>query len=154
NPTQTPAQIPAAGQEQEIVARPIPPRSVGLDPGKVVKWRLRDPILAALDKNVDIELQRENVRLMQYDLISAQGVSDPVTTSRILYNKSASPNSFRFSGSSANSITSDTLTYNFGATKNFERWGSFVTANFNNQRSVTNTNNLSTQYTPGLTFTI
>jgi HAE1 family hydrophobic/amphiphilic exporter-1 len=154
NPTQTPAQIPAAGQEQEIVARPIPPRSVGLDPGKIVKWTLRDTVLAALEKNVDIELQRENVRLMQYDLISAYGVYDPVTTSRILYNKSESPNSFRFSGSSANSINSDTLTYNFGATKNIERWGSFLTANFNNSRSVTNTNNLTTQYSPSLQFTI
>src|SRR5262245_10560215 len=45
------------------VSRPIPQRSVGLDPGKVVRWNLRDAVLAALAKNVDIELERENVRL-------------------------------------------------------------------------------------------
>src|SRR5262245_4240730 len=102
-------------KEQEIVARPIPQRTIGLTPGKVVKWTLRDAIMNALEKNVDIQLQQENVRLMQYDLIAAQGFYDPVTTSRILYNKSASPNSFRFSGSDAAALTSDTLTYNFGA---------------------------------------
>jgi HAE1 family hydrophobic/amphiphilic exporter-1 len=159
-PQQQPTQTTPSAQPQQpemnpqdIVSRPIPARTIGLDPGKVVKWSLRDAIMAALDKNVDIDLQRENVRLMQYDLISYQGVYDPVTTSRILYNKSTSPNAFRFSGTDANSVTSDTLTYNFGATKNFERWGSFATANFNNQRSVTNTNNLTTQYSPSLNFT-
>jgi HAE1 family hydrophobic/amphiphilic exporter-1 len=142
-------------KEQEIVARPIPPRTIGLEPGKVVKWTLRDAIMTALDKNVDIQLQQENVRLMQYDLIAAQGFYDPTTTSTILYNKSTRPTSFRAAGTEGtNTISSDTITYNFGARKNFERWGSFVTADFNNARSVTNTNTLTTQYSPSLTFQI
>src|SRR5215813_11957729 len=142
----------SAIQTQNIVARPIPLRTVGLEPGKVKQWSLRDAIMTALDNNVDIELERENVRLMQYDLISAQGFYDPTTTSTIIYNKSASPNSFRFSGTDSATITTDALTYNFGASKSFERWGSIVSANFNNQRLVSNTNNLTTQYQPALTF--
>ncbi|MGH9936881.1 MAG: TolC family protein, partial [Blastocatellia bacterium] len=147
-----PAQIPPI-QEQQIVARPVPRRTVGLEPGKVVKWALRDAITTALEKNIDIELERENVRLMQYDLIAAQGFYDPTTTSTILYNKSIRATSFRAAGvDTGNTITSDALTYNFGATKNFERWGSFVQADFNNSRSVSNTNTLTTQYSPTLTF--
>ena len=147
-----PAQIPPI-QEQQIVARPIPPRTVGLEPGKVVKWTLRDAITNALEKNIDIELERENVRLMQYDLIAAQGFYDPTTTSTILYNKSIRATSFRAAGvDTGNTITSDSLTYNFGATKNFERWGSFVQADFNNSRNVSNTNTLTTQYSPSLAF--
>jgi len=140
-------------QEQQIVARPIPPRTVGLEPGKVVKWTLRDAITTALEKNIDIELERENVRLMQYDLIAAQGFYDPTTTSTILYNKSTQATSFRAAGlDQGNTISRDSLTYNFGATKNFERWGSLVTADFNNQRLVSNTSTLTTQYSPSLLF--
>src|SRR5262249_53124023 len=113
---------------------------------------LKDAILAALDKNVEIELEKETVRFTQYELISAQGYYDPTTTSRILYNKSIFPNIQRFTGSSADTINNDTLTYNFGAGKNFERWGSILNASFNNQRQVSNTANLSTAYSPTLTF--
>lgn len=139
-------------QIQDIVARPIPERTVGLEPGKIVKWTQKDAILAALDKNIDIELEREKVRMTQYDLIVAQGFYDPTTTSRILYNRAANPNAARFSGTDSNAISNQALIYNFGATKNLERWGSFVSANFNNQRLVSNTNNLSTLYSPSLTF--
>ena len=137
---------------KEIVARPIPERTVGLEPGKIVKWTLRDAILAALEKNVDIQLEQENVRFTQYDLIAAQGFYDPVTTSTILYNKSIIPNVARFTGSNSNTINNDTITYNFGASKYFERWGSLVSANFNNSRQISNQSNLSTAYSPGLRF--
>jgi len=137
---------------KEIVARPIPERTVGLEPGKIVKWTLRDAILAALEKNVDIQLEQENVRFTQYDLIAAQGFYDPTTTSTILYNKSIIPNVARFTGSNSNTINNDTITYNFGASKYFERWGSLISANFNNSRQISNQSNLSTAYSPGLRF--
>src|SRR5262245_31288576 len=76
-------------QTQEIVARPVPKRTVGLEPGKVVRWTLRDAILAAYEKNVDIELERENVRMFQYDLISFQGFYDPNVTSSFSYTSSS-----------------------------------------------------------------
>jgi HAE1 family hydrophobic/amphiphilic exporter-1 len=141
-------------QIQEIVARPIPERTVGLEPGKIVKWSLKDAILAALDKNVDIQLEQENVRFTQYDLIAAQGFYDPTTTSTILYNKSIIPNIARFTGADTDTINQDSLTYNFGANKYLERWGSFVSANFNNQRQISNTSNLSTSYSPSLSFRV
>src|SRR5262249_48823924 len=78
-------------QIQDIVARPIPERTVGLEPGKIVRWTQKDAILAALDRNVDIDLEREKVRMTQFDLIAAQGFYDPTATSTLLYNKSASP---------------------------------------------------------------
>ncbi len=150
-----PAQQPTSTiQTQDIVARPIPPRTVGLEPGKIKRWSLRDAIMTALDNNVEIELERENVRLMQYDLIAAQGFYDPAVTSTVLYNKSIQPTSFRAAGLDAgeNTITRDAITYNFGGSKNFERWGSVVSADFNNSRSVSNTSTLTTAYSPNLTF--
>jgi HAE1 family hydrophobic/amphiphilic exporter-1 len=143
----------ASIQIQDIVARPIPERTVGLEPGKVVRWMLRDAILAALEKNVEIELEKENVRMIQYDLIAAQGFYDPTTTSTILYNKSITPTSFRAAGvDGGNTITRDELSYDFGIRKNFERWGSVLQADFVNSRLVSNTNTLTTQYTPAMQF--
>jgi outer membrane protein TolC len=140
-------------QVQDIVARPIPERTVGLEPGKIVKWSLKDAIMAALEKNVDIQLQQENVRFTQFNLIAAQGYYDPAVTSSMLYNKSAQPTTFRASGVAAgNTISQDSLTYNVGGTQNFQRWGSVLTANFNNSRVVSNTNTLTTQYSPNLQF--
>src|SRR5262245_41476746 len=66
-----PAAQSSQSQDQQPVARPIPQRTVGLEPGKVVKWGLRDAILMALENNPDIELERSNARLAQYDLFAA-----------------------------------------------------------------------------------
>lgn len=136
------------------VSRPIPPRTVGLDPGKVVNWTLRDAVIKALENNVDIELERENVRLAQYDIAAAQGVYDPTTTSTILYNAAQSPNTFRFSGVSVDTQANNRLTYNFGARKNLEKYGTYLQADFNNSRSTSNSSNFSPQYSPNLAFNI
>jgi outer membrane protein len=148
----TQATSPSTIDVQSIVARPIPERTIGLEQGKVVRWTLKDAILAALEKNVDIELERETVRFTQYDLIAAQGVYDPVTSSRILYNRSIFPNVGRFTGTDTDTVNNNSLTYNFGATKQFERWGNTLIANFNNQRQISNQSNLSTSYSPSLQF--
>jgi len=139
-------------QTQDIVARPVPERTTGLEPGKIVKWTLKDAILAALENNVDIQLEQENVRFVQYDLIAAQGFYDPTATSRIEFNKNIIPNVGRFTGSSADTVSSDTLTYNFGASKNIERGGGVLFANFNNRRQTSNNSNLLTSYSPGMSF--
>ncbi|MDQ3009410.1 MAG: TolC family protein [Acidobacteriota bacterium] len=155
---QQPATSPAAQQTppatSSIVSRPIPLRSVGLDPSKVVRWTLRDAVTAALAKNVDIELERENVRLQQYDLIAAQGFYDPAAVSTIQYNRSSTPNAFRFSGTDSSAISRDSVTFNGGLRKNFERYGTSLQADFNNQRLGSNTNNLQVQYSPAFTASI
>jgi outer membrane protein len=142
----------ASIQTQDIVARPVPERTTGLDPGKIVKWTLKDAILAALENNVDIQLEQENVRFVQYDLIAAQGFYDPAVTSRIEFNKNIVPNVGRFTGSSDDTVSSDTLIYNFGASKNIERGGGILFANFNNRRQTSNNSNLLTSYSPGMSF--
>jgi HAE1 family hydrophobic/amphiphilic exporter-1 len=145
---------PAENIQLPPVTRALPQRTSGLDANKVVRWSLRDAILAALDNNVDIELERQNVRLAQYDITAAQGFYDPTTTSRILYNAAQRPNTFRFSGSALDTVSSNTLNYDFGARKNFEKWGTSATADFNNQRNTSNTANFTPLYTPTLSFNI
>jgi outer membrane protein len=153
NPAQNPAQNPGQiGGQTPPLSRPIPDRTVGLEPGKVVRWTMRDAIMAALDKNADIEIERENVKLAQFDLFSAKGVYDPLTSSNINYNGLTQPNAARFSGanSAQPSITNNTFTYNFGLQQLIEKGGSTLTVNFNNQRLASNVSNFTTQFSPRL----
>src|SRR5262245_31934585 len=157
--------MPAAAQDtqatqstpidtKDIVARPIPQRTVGLEPGKIVKWTLRDAILAAYEKNVDIELEKENVRMIQYDLIAAQGFYDPTVTSSTFYNSFGRATAARDQGlqQGNSTITSKSLGYNFGATKNVERWGGILQADFFNSRVSSNQSALNTEYRPAFSF--
>jgi outer membrane protein len=144
----------AAIQTQDIVARPIPKRTVGLEPGKIVRWTLRDAILAALEKNVEIDLERENTRMLQYDLIATQGFYDPRTTSEIFYNRSSRATAARDQGlvGNDNTISNRSLTYNFGVTKNLERWGGILQADFSNVRASSNQSTLTSEYRPSMVF--
>lgn len=155
-PTPTVPQSQPAAQDipNPSLSRPIGERTVGLDPGKVVRWTMRDAILAALDKNVDIELERENVRLAQWDVIAAQGVYDPLTSSFVGYNSNTSANTRQFSGTDATTTTSNTISYNFGWQQLIQKTGGSYQANFNNQRNTNNFGVLSPQYNPQLNFSI
>ncbi len=144
---------PQQPNQDKPVARPVPTRTVGLQPGKVVRWTLRDAILAALEKNIDIEVERHNVRLAQFDLFAAQGFYDPVTSSTVFYNARRSPNTFIFSGSTQNFVENNNLTYNFSFVQQVERTGGNLQVNFDNQRVTSNTNNFTPQYSPSLTAT-
>jgi outer membrane protein len=149
NPAQTTGQT---SPQTPPLSRPVPDRMVGLEPGKVVRWTMRDAIMAALDKNADIEIERENVKLAQFDLFSAQGIHDPLVSSNIGYNALNQPNSNRFSGvnSAQAAIKSNTLNYNFGLQQYIEKGGSTLAVNFNNQRLQSNSTNFTTSFSPRL----
>lgn len=147
--------VPAMAQDpQQPVARPIPQRTVGLEAGNVVRWTLRDAIISALEKNVDIELERENVRLAGYDIVSAKGFYDFNTGASFLYESAKRPNTFPFSGTTDNFTLNDTTTFNFTAFKNIEKYGSRVDASFSNRRVANNVNLFSPQYSPVLTVNL
>jgi outer membrane protein TolC len=153
-PPQQPTQQPTTQESPE--SPPIPPRSIGLTPGKVVRWTKHDAILAALENNVDIEFEKTNVRMAQWDLLEAQGVYDPMTRSGIRYASAARPNIFAFSGVDTDvaSTVENTYAYNLGVEQYIEKTGGFYTVGFDSARLASNTNTLSLNYTPSLEFTI
>ncbi len=141
-------------QDAQPVARPIPQRTVGLEPGKVVRWTLREAILAVLDNNPDIELERSNVRLAQYDLFAAEGVYDRASTAGISYNSFTQGNTRLFSGTTSTTTSQQQFTYNTGLQQLIERGGGSYAINFNNQRNTNNFGTLSPQYNPQLNFNL
>jgi HAE1 family hydrophobic/amphiphilic exporter-1 len=158
--TPQPPATQQSGQDQtsplNIQARPIPTRTVGLDPGKVVRWTLKDAILAALENNPDIELERVNVRRAQFDLFAAQGFYDPAATSGISYSSRIIPNTSRNTGLGSNipDINFQTVNYNFGFQQYYERTGGFYSIAFNNSRTTSNQATLTPNYQPSLSFNI
>lgn len=141
---------PAFSQTPQPMSKPIPQRTVGLEPGKVVRWTLRDAVLAALEKNVDIELERENVKLAGFDIVAARGVYDLTTAATFNYESAKRPNSFPFSGTTDNFTLNDTTTYNTSLVQNIQKYGSRVEGFFQNRRVANNVNLFSPQYIPVL----
>ena len=96
-----PAATQTGAQDQQTTqaptSRPIPQRTIGLQPGKVANWTLRDAILAALENNPDIEIERTKVRQAGFDLLSAEGAYDPVSTQGFSYRSTSQPNTRPFS---------------------------------------------------------
>lgn len=149
-------------QAPDIKPRAIPQRTVGVDPNKVFSWSLRDAIMAALERNVDIQLAREDVRLAEYDLYGARGVFDPSFTSTLSFSPQRFANvtpSAAITTPSGNVISGvgkvisiRTLTYNFGMNRAIEKGGGLFQAGFNNNRTNSNRSNFDPQYQPSLSF--
>jgi outer membrane protein len=160
-----PAQTPQTPQQQaplvtepmdQYVSRPIPKRSAGLEPGKIKAWTLRDAILAALENNPDIELERSNVRQAQFDVISAQGAYDPVSTPGISYFSQNNPNTRPFSGvgSDVNTLTNRSLGFNYAQNGLIYRTGGSYSLFYNNSRNTSNNSLFASNYNPSMNFTI
>lgn len=150
----TPRQTPPDNGMGAPLSRPLPTRTVGLDPDKVVSWTLRDAIVSALEKNVDIELERENVKLAGFDIIAAYGIYDLNSSTSTLYESAKRPNSFPFSGTTDNFTLNDTVTFNSSLVQNVQKYGSRVEGFFQNRRVANNVNLFSPQYTPVIGATL
>jgi outer membrane protein len=154
NPT-----LPAAQTQSQDklppVLRVIPQRTVGLEPGKSVRWTLRDAILAALENNPDFEIERSSVRQAGFDVISAEGAYDPVSTQGTAFTSTSQPNTRPFSGAEGSpSLTSKNINFNFGHRGLIYRSGGDYAINFNNTRQSNNFSLFTSQYNPQLNFTI
>src|SRR5215510_9671425 len=141
----------AAPAQPATPSQPTPSHLAGVEADKIVRWTLKDAILAALEKNPDIEIARHNVRLSQFDILAAQGAYDPITSSTLNYASQKTPNVSRFSGSSQNFLQNDAFGYNLGYSKLVEGTGGSYQVNFNNSRLTSNAASLSTSYNPTLT---
>ncbi len=117
---------------------------------------LQEAIAMALQNNLDIEQNRQTVKISQYNLFSSQGVYDITSGSSINYRSQTFPVTSIFQGGNeSSSLTSKALTYNFTTEKFLEKGGGFYQVDFNNNRTTTSStaSTLTTQYNPQLTFT-
>ncbi len=145
-----------AGLAQDAVnpqSRSPSPQSdvrVGVDSTKRATLTLRDAMLMALENNRDIEVERLNVQMNEFDLRAAQGVYDPSLAATFYYDRRLIPATSIFaSGKTDNLIGTATLTQR-------TPWqGSSFQGVFDNNRATTANpfNELNPQYTTNLSFT-
>ena len=149
-PTPPPAPVPTVVPLKN--APPPSPAPPSAD--RTLNWTLRDAILAALQNNVDIEIERRNVRIAECNIRSAEGVYDTFLGATPSFNSTTQPNIGRFSGvsSSENATTSQTISVPLSVDQQIRLGGGHFQASFDNQRLTSNSGIVSPLYSPQLTF--
>jgi outer membrane protein TolC len=147
--------VPAVAIDYRADAQqPLPPLSrVGVDTNEQQPMTLREAIALALANNKDIEVARDNVRIAEYDLLSAHGAYDPRLSAQSYYEKIKTPATSFLSGASNAVDTAD-----FTATSRLEglapRFGGNYRLEFSSVRATSNSlfTALNPQYPTALTF--
>ncbi|HKE05534.1 MAG TPA: TolC family protein [Blastocatellia bacterium] len=140
------------GQDNPQSQNPNPQSEarIGVNPSKRVTLTLRDAMSMALEYNRDIEVERLNVRMNEFDLRAAQGFYDPNLAASLYYDHRVIPATSIFaSGKTGNVAGSATFTQR-------TPWqGSSITGVFDNNRATTDNLfvTLNPQYTTNLSFT-
>jgi outer membrane protein TolC len=128
---------------------------VGVDQTKRARLTLHDAITLALENNRDIEVERFNVQLNEFDLRGSYGAYDPVLTSSLYYDHSRLPVANIIAGGPDGGLKTDNLVGNAQLQQRIPWQGGSFSGQFNNDRATTSNlfNSLNPQYTSALNFT-
>ena len=146
--------VPAIAVDYKTATNPPLPSltRVGVDTTDQQPLSLRDAIALALKNNKDIEVARENVKIAEYDLITARGSYDPRLTAQNYFERIETPATSVLSGASR--LETDDLT----GTARFEglspKYGGSYHIDFSSVRLNSNSvfNVLNPSYPTALTF--
>ncbi|HEY6401028.1 MAG TPA: TolC family protein [Blastocatellia bacterium] len=111
---------------------------------------LKDAMSMALENNRDIEVERLNVQMNEFDVRAAQGFYDPSLATTLYYDRSQIPATSIFASGKTDGVIGDAT-----FTQRMPWQGSSVTGVFNNNRATTDNPfvTLNPQYTTNLKFT-
>jgi outer membrane protein TolC len=110
--------------------------------GPAVALTLDDAVKLALERNLDIAVQRLNPQLQDIAVANAQTIYHPTLTSTVNHNSiENAPTSQLQLSQGGGGVQSSTLTYNAGVIQNFRWGGGNVQATLNNNRQISNSNN-------------
>ncbi|MEQ1730281.1 MAG: TolC family protein, partial [Vicinamibacterales bacterium] len=116
-----------------------PARGGGTDARPTVALTLDDAVKLALDRNLDIAVQRLNPSTFDYSIANIQASYRPALTSQVSHLSNTNPSTQTISGAAAGTgIEQGTTNYNGGITQNI-RWGggSFLAQLNNNKQTTT-----------------
>jgi outer membrane protein len=131
--TSLPAASGAGGNAAQAVSG-----QVTQDARAVVHLTLDDAIKFALDRNLDIAVQRLNPQTFDFSLSNLQALYRPILTSNILQQSATTGSTSTTNGQAAGFATDvTTTTYNAGMTQSFPKFGGNVVVSLNNLRTNT-----------------
>jgi len=154
-PAEQPLQVPPIAIDYRANAtKPLPVLSrVGVDMNEQQPLTLHEAIVLALRNNKDIEVGRDNVKIAEYDLLSARGAYDPRLSAQSYYERIRTPATSFLSGASK------VETSDFTGTARMEglapKYGGNYRFDFSSVRQTSNSvfSVLNPQYPTALTFT-
>ncbi|HEX4950259.1 MAG TPA: TolC family protein [Blastocatellia bacterium] len=125
-----------------------PETRIGVDNTKRVPMTMREAVTLALENNRDIAIERENVRLNEWDVKASMGVYDPTISGTFGYQRVQTPVTSIFGAGTTTALTG---TANFNQRLQ-NRYGSIVQGTLNNNRATTDNpfNDLNPQITTSL----
>ena len=129
-----------------------PDRRVGVDPTKRAMLTLRDAMLMALENNRDIEVERLNVQLTEFDLRASQGFYDPSLIASFFYDRRNVPVANPLVGGSNAGLLTDNITGSATISQRIQQQGGLLQATYANDRATTQNvfNILNPQFTSTL----
>jgi outer membrane protein TolC len=112
--------------------------------GQVIELTLDDAVERALDRNLELAVERLNPQTFDLSLARIRAVYRPTLTSVFGQQSRINPPSSTLNG--GNIVDNDTTTYNMGITQSVPWAGANFTFNFNNNKQVSS--NLFSNYNP------
>lgn len=143
---QTPTPTPTPGDPTQpsfsTPPRPTPdPNRVGVDLGNPWSLTLQDAIDLTLRNNNNIDVSRNNVRINEYNLLSAKGVYDPFFNSQTYYESRTTPTASTIGGAVNGSVTQRQFYNDLGLSGFTPRFGGSYDVIFNQARTTTTNRN-------------
>jgi outer membrane protein len=117
----------------------------------VVRLSLDDAIKLALDRNLDISVQRLNPQTFDFSLASLRAAYKPTLTTALSQQSATNPSNSTVQGAQAGTgINTQTATYNGGLNQSLPWGGGSLTASLNNNRrlSTSRTATINPSYNP------
>lgn len=144
--------IPALAQEAAEKKSFAPESRIGVNTTKRVKMTMREAVTTALENNRDIAIERENVKLNEWDVKAAQGFYDPSITASLAYQRSNTPVTSIFGAGLTTGLVG-TAGYNQRVPN---KYGTIFQSTLNNNRATSESpfNDLNPQITTNLNFSL
>lgn len=145
-PVDTPTQDPTDPIFPTVAQKPLPPMPnltrLGVTSDNVVTLSLNDAVKRALENNNDIEIARDDVRFAETQLLSLQGVYDPLFSITPQLDKRITPVQNIFAGGgTAGQVSNTTLSFDPTLSKSFSTGGGNYQLSFSNSRTKTSAAN-------------
>ena len=144
--------VTAIGQVAQKPVQKAELTRVGVDKAKRISLTLRDALTMALENNRDIEVERLNVQMTDFDLAGSRGFYDPALTASIFYDRRNTPVANPLAGGQNGGLLTDNVTGNMSLSQRLQNQGGLLQATFNNDRATTQNvfNAINPQFTSSL----
>src|SRR5262245_28673236 len=129
-----------------------PERRVGVRTSNRVSLTLREAVMTALENNRDIEIERLNARMNEFDLRAARGFYDPALTAGVFYDHKVTPVASLLAGGADGRLKTTDFAGTSGITQRLPWQGGRIQAMLDQSRATSQNlfNSLNPQFTTSL----